>query len=213
MMKEIAIIFQRTLWVFGIVVLLSSCGLGLQESFEYKSSSREVPEFDMTVYDWVKSNQDSVFDYLSLAIDYAGMQEHFEAEGRTYFLLQDGAWATILEDLVDPNAPNPDDTITVEDIPIAKLKNLLLYHTIDERVAQTDVLAVDVHYEYQTMLEGEDGIMIIKRENLKFRLDINEKASGLLPAESRGARIFRHNYKFTNGLSHIATSYFRYKPF
>ncbi|MEM6644485.1 MAG: hypothetical protein AAF616_16010 [Bacteroidota bacterium] len=189
-----------------VISSLMSCGLGLQENFEYQESGYEIGTITMSPYQWVMSNPDSAFDYLSVAIDHAGMRDHFETPGRTFFLITDGAWegpTGIISRLGGA------DSLAVTDLPVEPLRRVLLYHTIDAFVDQAALPKEDTEYDFQTMLEGELGEMIIVRENLRYRFDIN--MSDRLPSTALGTRINRHNYRFENGsVAHQTTTLLRY---
>ncbi|MEP3386599.1 MAG: hypothetical protein ABJO02_00340, partial [Reichenbachiella sp.] len=188
--------------VLIIMQLISGCDLELQEDFDYVGNPIEIPTSDLTVYEYVKSNPDSIFDHLSLAIEYTGMKSHFESSERTYFLLPDYTWegsGGIIAAL---------GGTTVEDIPVDKLKKLLLYHTIDEWVDQETLPTISTEYFYQTMLEGDHGIMVIEREEIRFRLDINDSRS--VPDGTLSTRVDRHNYRFSNGVAHLLRNFLRY---
>lgn len=188
--------------VLVLMQVMSGCDLELQDNFEYVGNPIEIPTFDMTVYEYVKSNPDSLFDHLSVAIDYADMQSHFESSERTYFLLPDNTWegsGGIIAVL---------GGTTVEDIPVERLRKLLLYHTIDEWVDQETLPTISTEYFYQTMLEGDHGIMVIEREEIRFRLDINNSRS--VPDGTLSTRVDRHNYRFSNGVAHLLRNFLRY---
>lgn len=109
-------------------------------------------------------------------------------------------------------AETPADVMARGDI--EKLKTVLRYHIVTTYMAQVPTLAeYGVNYIFQTLIPGEDGIIVMRRDD-RYRIDIN-RAPAPLPstATSQFERVRAHNYVFQNGIGHIIADPVRNKPY
>ncbi|GGZ25235.1 hypothetical protein GCM10007049_17160 [Echinicola pacifica] len=211
----------KTLALFaGLAWMALACDMNLQPQFDYNAEIVDAPPFDMTVLEWMRSvNQDPAlevnglpeFSYLLEAIDRTGLEELYNKpeDNRTFFLLKNQAWKSSGQLLahVAGSANFPLDSISTE-----KLEHILKYHIVDAYVDQGPGLpSLDKNFKFQTLVPGDTGVVYIKR-GWTFDLSVNRGAEAL-PSNAKGIAVELHNYKFTNGIAHQVTGYFRYRPF
>jgi len=218
-----------------LVVALASC-LPVQENFDFEPEvDAEDPFADGTAWDFIQSarvlNDEGNFDgeqfnYLAAAIEKADMVDEFDQTNttdRTYLLLNNNAF-TGGGDVIA--IVTGSDTIGVEataaetmervDTPekLEKLRTVLKYHIITTYVDQVPTLEErDTWYLFQTLIEGEDGLIALSRDHL-WRIDINGPGAPLpATATSQRERVRNHNYIFNNGIGHHLADPVRNQPY
>lgn len=222
---------MRYIALLGLVLCFSACDLELQKGFDF------VPEIDatdpyaeMTAWEFIQTrnnrNDDGSLngeelDYMIAAIERAGMVEEYNGLGtdRTYLLLNNNAF-TGNGDIIQlvtgspsvAEGETPADVMARADVDV--LKRILQYHIVTTYVAQIPTLfEFDVNYIFQTLIPGEDGVIVMRRDN-RYRIDIN-RAPAPLPstATSQWERVRLHNYVFVNGIGHFIADPVRNKPY
>lgn len=217
--------------VFLGLLLFTSCDLELQRGFDFQPDVDLTDPFaDMTAWEWLQTKTTfndeggligEEFNYLVAAIQAAGMVEEYDGieADRTYLLLNNNAFTgggDIIQIVTGSAAieegETPADVMARADI--EKLKTVLRYHIVTSYVAQVPTLVeFGVNYIFQTLIPGEDGIIVMRRDN-RYRIDIN-RAPAPLPstATSQFERVRAHNYVFQNGIGHIIADPVRNKPY
>ena len=86
------------LLVISMIVSLSSCTLfGLDYQFNYENEAAPVTtELNMTCYEFIRSRSNTDLVLMYEAINRAEMQEFYETDNMTYFLLDDVEFASWL---------------------------------------------------------------------------------------------------------------------
>ena len=71
----------------------------------------------------------------------------------------------------------------------------------------------DTDYLFQTLIEGEDGLIAFRR-NVIYQITINSQEAPLpSTATSQFEVAWAHNYQFKNGIGHILRDPVRNKPY
>ena len=213
---------KNLIYIFFIVISISSCDLELQTVPEFTPEKVEIVTFkEQTVWDWLQTKNTPAgtaansgnFDSLNKAIVLAGMEVEFQSTNpdRTFLLLNNNAWigtavGKINRDLTGATGRG------MNQIPVAKLKALLQYHIIDAYVDQREALPSFAEiYMFQSLIPGETGRISAAR-NDRYSITIN--SSPLIPTSTkRSVNVFRHNYVFKYGIMHQLDAYARYAPF
>ena len=231
-MKNLKNIKYTFIALLGLLVLLPSCDLELQEGIEF------VPEVDLTdpfanitAWEWLQTRtklndngsiNGEEFNYMIAAIEKAGMVEEYNntsMQERTYLMLNNNAFtgngdviAIVTGSATIADGATPAQVF--ENADVDKLKKVLQYHIITTFVAQVPTLfEANVNYIYQTLIPGEDGTIVMRRDNL-YRIDINKEPAPLpSSATSQFERVRGHNYVFQNGIGHIIADPVRNKPY
>ena len=217
--------------IIGLVLILVSCDLDLQQGFDFVPEvDLTDPYGDMTAWEFIQSrvvfNEDGgisgeELNYMAAAIERAGMIEEYNGSDpdRTYLLLHNNAFTgggDIIQ-LVTGSATveegeTPADVMARADVDV--LRRILQYHIVTTYVAQVPTLfEFGVNYVFQTLIPGEDGVIVMRRDD-RYRIDIN-RAPAPLPstATSQWERVRLHNYVFNNGIGHIIADPVRNKPY
>lgn len=223
--------------IIGMTILLFGCDLDLQERFVF------VPDVDLTdPYDnitaWqffnstpaLRKNEDGSlngdsFDYLVAAIEAAGMVDEYNGSNtdRTYLMLNNNAF-TGNGDVIQlvtglgaddvPEGATPAEIMALADVDVLRL--ILQYHIIPTYITQKDPLfEFDVNYEFQTLIPGEAGRIVLRRDN-QLRIDVN-RSPAPLPSTATGGgnneRLRNYNYVFSNGIGHSLNDPVRNQPY
>jgi uncharacterized surface protein with fasciclin (FAS1) repeats len=206
--------------LLGGLFLISGCDLEVQKPYDFQPEVFPLATFEnQTVWEWLQTQKSPnglaavdqyKFDFLIEAIQLTGLQEEFNRKGdkRTFLLLNNNAFddaSEILQTLTGSTKGN------LKDANIGRLKNVLLYHIVEEYILQIPTLEViDQEYMFQTMIPGEDGKIVMKR-NDRYSISVNNTSS--LSTTTRAANVRSHNYRFNNGIGHILNDYVRNRPF
>lgn len=214
---------KNTLKIFfltGIAALITGCDLEIQKPYKFQPEVFPLVTFeDQTVWEWLQTQKspnglaavdEFKFDYLIEAIQLTGLQEEFNRKGdkRTFLLLNNNAFDDANEILQTLTGSTKN---TLKSANVGRLKNVLLYHVVEEYVLQIPTLEViDQEYMFQTMIPGEDGKIVMKR-NDRYSISVNNTTS--LSTTARAANVRSHNFRFNNGIGHVLNDYVRNKPF
>ncbi|MFK7936447.1 MAG: hypothetical protein AB8G22_23230 [Saprospiraceae bacterium] len=218
--------------LLALTIAFSSCDLELQEGFEFVPEvDLDDPFDDLTAWEWLNTrtqpNEEGgiageSFNYMIAAIEKAGMVDEYNdpnMQERTYLLLNNNAFNGG-GDIIDivTGSPTIEEGATpaevMENADVDKLKRILQYHIVTTYVAQVPTLfEFNVNYIFQTLIPGDDGIIVMRRDD-RYRIDIN-KAPAPLPssATSQFERVRAHNYVFLNGIGHIIADPVRNQPY
>lgn len=202
-------IFDSSTRIITFILLLgmgTSCDLALQKSYDFDESAtiyQEQPPFNQTIWEFM--NQQADFDLMVEAIDFAGMQDVFDGgqDDKTVLLLRQEAMEAFLS---DQNAEN------VQDVPLDTWMHFLNYHVITTRFTQNDLNSQE-YTTLQTLVNGDDGRIVIWKWRRYMELQINRNGSPDRPNTAKGDAVFLHNYEFTNGVGHQMRKYVGWAPY
>ena len=135
-------IMKYTICLLAISMIagLSSCSLfGLDYQFNYENEAAPVTtELNMTCYEFIRSRSNADLVLMYEAINRAEMQEFYETDNLTYFLLDDEEFASWL---------TTKKYASVASVPKSELQTMLkgytlpgLYHSADLTTSPIDVL-------------------------------------------------------------------------
>ena len=211
------------------------CDIDLQERFVFE------PEVDLTdpyseITAWqffntsqaLKLNEDGTLNgdglnYFKAAIEAAGMVDEYNTpnDGRTFLMLDNNAFegngdiiALVTGSAEIEEGETPSEVMARADIDVLRL--ILQYHIITTYITQNDPLIVrDVNYEFQTLIPGEAGKIILRRDS-QLRIDVN-RSPAPLPSTATGGgnneRLRNYNYVFNNGIGHSLSDPVRNQPY
>lgn len=216
--------------------LVLGCDLDLQERFVFvpEIANTGDPFKELTAWQFLTSdrgnlvNEDGTFNgdgfqYFTAAIEAAGMVDEYNGSGtdRTYLLLNNNAFLGN-NDVIDiitgsedvEEGETPAEVMARADLDVLRL--VLQYHIIPTFITQTDPLVErDVNFIFQTLIPGEDGIIVMRRD-ANVRININF-APAPLPSSATGGgnneRVRNHNYLFNNGIGHTLNDPVRNRPY
>ncbi|MGB7393228.1 MAG: hypothetical protein WA913_02425 [Pricia sp.] len=217
-----------------VLALLSfsflGCNLELQEGFTFMPDVNiEDPFSDITAWQFLQQNRQlteegelsgDLYNYMVAAIEAAGVIDDYNGStnDRTYLFLNNRAFegdGNVIE-LITGSAEvaegeTPEQVLARADLDVLRI--ILRYHILNSFVNQLTLSERDVNYEFQTLIPGEDGIIIMRRDQ-RYNVDINT-APAPLPssATSRGERIRNYNYVLSNGIGHSLNGPVRNKPY
>ena len=143
------------LLVVWMVAGLSSCCLfGLDYQFDYENESSPVTkEMDMTCYEFVRSRSNLDMVLMYEAINRAEMQEFYETDNLTYFLLDDEEFASWL---------STKKYASVASVPKSVLQTMLkgytlpgLYHSADLTTTPIDALGQSPPSAHAKLLKAQ----------------------------------------------------------
>lgn len=199
---------------------MTGCDLEIQKPYDFQPEVFPLATFeDQTVWEWLQTQQSPnglaavdqyKFDFLIEAIQLTGMQEEFNRKGdkRTFLLLNNNAFDDANEILQTLTGSTKGSLKAAN---AARLRNVLMYHIVEEYVLQIPTLEViNQEYMFQTMIPGEDGLIVMKR-NDRYSISVNNTSS--LSTTARAANVRSHNFRFNNGIGHILNDYVRNRPF
>ncbi len=231
-MKKFKNIGYTFLAFLSLTLFLSSCDLKLQEGFDFVPEvDLEDPFDDITAWEWLQTrtqfNEDGgingeEFNYMIAAIEKADMVEEYNnrsIQDRTYLMLNNNAFlgngdvvAIVTGSATIPDGASPAEVL--ENADVEKLRTVLQYHIVTTYVAQVPTLfEFGVNYIFQTLIPGEDGVIVMRRDD-RYRIDINRNPAPLpSTATSQFERVRAHNYVFLNGIGHILNDPVRNKPY
>jgi hypothetical protein len=201
---------------------LSSCGdLKLQELNTFQPGIPELATFkDQTAWEWMQTQTTAVgatvlannkLDNMITLIKVAGLEEEYNKaiKDRTYLFLPNSAFTGTgrINALLTGVSAGTGDLTKVDKVRAA---NLLKYHIINAYVQQNSLLLYGVNYDYQSLLDGPNGLMKLQRTT-RFQISINNSAD--LPSTRRTAAVTLHNYQFKNGIAHFIGTHVGITPF
>ncbi|WP_300022510.1 hypothetical protein [uncultured Maribacter sp.] len=220
---------------FLLMFALIGCDIDLQERFVFE------PEVDLTdpygkMTAWqflntpqvLKLNEDGTLNgdglnYFKAAIEAADMVAEYNTanNGRTFLMLNNNAFegngdiiALVTGSADIEEGETPTEVMARADVDVLRL--ILQYHIITTYITQNDPLLVrDVNYEFQTLISGEDGKIVLRRDS-QLRIDVN-RSPAPLPSTATGGgnneRLRNYNYVFNNGIGHSLSDPVRNKPY
>lgn len=224
----------KVLFTASLSFFVLSCDIGLQDTFEF------VPDVDLTdpygnMTAWEFISSDVVngnlsdtggligehFDYMSAAIEAAGMIDEYNAPNgeRTYLLLNNNAFTgggDIIQLITNSSSvaagETPAQVMARADMDV--LRTILRYHIVTTYITQTDPLKkYNLNYIFQTLIDGEDGRIVMRRDD-RYRIDINRSPAPLpSSATSQFEQVRNYNYVFSNGIGHIIQDPVRNRPY
>ncbi|CAM3321035.1 hypothetical protein [Zobellia roscoffensis] len=226
----------KILLLAGLMVFLHGCDLDLQERFVFEPDVDLTDPFDnLTAWEFFTSdrvngdfNEDGEligdnYDYLAAAIEAADMIDEYNSTNsdRTYLMLNNNAFTgggnvieliTGSEEIAEGETPA--EVMTRADMNVLRL--ILQYHIITTYITQNDPLFVyDVNYEFQTLIPGEAGKIVLRRDN-QLRIDVNTNPAPLPSTATGGGnneRLRNYNYVFKNGIGHSLNDPVRNQPY
>ncbi|NER17829.1 hypothetical protein [Spongiivirga citrea] len=206
------------------------CDLDLQDNFTFNPEvSFEDPFSDMTAWEFLQQNQQlndegelngELYNYMAAAVEAAGMIDVYDdmSANRTYLFLNNNAF-TGGGDVID--LITGDDEVGENETPaqvmaradLDVLRTILNYHIITEFVDQLTLSEYGVNYTFQTLIPGEDGLIVMRRDE-RYRVDINRSPAPLpSTATSQNERIRNYNYVVLNGIGHSINDPVRNSPY
>jgi Fasciclin domain len=215
-MKAFKNIFKLSLLMSIMSIIFSSCGdLALQKTNEFQPGILPTNNYnDVLAWDFIQQQTSPVgttpaankLDYMITLIKVAGLEEEYKKPNtdRTFLLLNNSAFtgAGKINALLTGVVLGTGDLTKVDK---TRAANLLKYHIVNAYVNQSTSLPIyAVNYDFNTLLEGPNGIIKIQR-NERYALTINSSAD--LPTTRRTTGVTLHNYQFKNGIGHFISAY------
>lgn len=198
-------IFQKFMLFCLTLATLGSCGLDLQEDYDYNASTSD-PHLNMTAWDFFQSRQD-LFSEFTQAIEYAEMKDYYTQQENlyTYLALSNAAMQTFREN----NFPG---ATSITECDKEAVKKLLLYHIVNGEYSSYGQLQVEPMFVL-TLLPGEEGLMTMcVRKNpwqaAVGQITINDTGSN---SKSPVRYAKTSNLLPVNGVIHVFDNYCYYK--
>lgn len=221
--------------LLGLMLTISSCDMPVQERFVFEPDVDLTDPFDqLTAWEFFNLPRVNELDedgeligdnynYLVAAIEAAGMVSEYNSpnSGRTYLMLNNNAFidrGDVIQ-LVTGSADvaegeTPAQVMARADVDVLRL--ILQYHIITTYITQNDPLVeFNVNYEFQTLIPGEAGKMILRRDD-RLRIDVNRSPADLPNTATGGGnneRLRNYNYVFNNGIGHSINDPVRNEPY
>lgn len=198
-----------------VTILFSSCELTLQQKVPFNPETPVLATFkNQTAWEWIKTHPGDDFTLMEQAINVTGLQNLYSQvdSQRTYLLLKNISFTQSNGVLQVITGSRNGDLSKLSLANTQRLKNILMYHIINQYVDQgpDNLKVVYKDYFFQTLLPGLNGRVSINR-NDSFNMVFN--ASSILPATKKGTIGAFHNYVLKNGVAHLLTTYIRVTPF
>ena len=221
-MKSYKNTFKIGLLMSIMSITFTSCGdLELQKLVDFQPGAISSNNYnDVVAWDFIQQQTSPVgtvplankLDFMLTLIKVAGLEEEYKKSNtdRTFLLLNNSAFTGTgkINALLTGVVAGTGDLTKVDK---TRAANLLKYHIINAYVNQnTSVPVYAVNYDFNTLLEGPNGLMKIQR-NERFSLTINNSLD--LPTTRRTAGVTLHNYQFKNGIGHFLSLYVGLTPF
>ncbi|NJB35139.1 fasciclin domain-containing protein [Croceivirga sp. JEA036] len=226
----------KAITVLTIALITVGCDLELQDRFVFEPEvNLEDPYKDITAWQFLSSsqvnnqfNEDGAligdnYDYMSAAIEAAGLIDEYNTpnDGRTFLMLNNNAFlgngdviALVTGSPDIEEGETPAEVMARADLDVLRL--VLRYHIISTYITQNDPLVeFGVNYTFQTLIPGEDGKIVLRRDD-RLRVDINRNPAPLPSTATGGGnneRIRNYNYVFSNGIGHSINDPVRNKPY
>lgn len=217
-----------------LVVMMASCFIGcdleLQEGFTFTPDvDLEDPFADITAWQFLQQNRQltedgelngELYNYMVAAVEAAGMVDEYNGSNanRTYLFLNNNAFTgggdvieliTGSEEVAE--GETPEQVMARADLDV--LRTILNYHILTSYVDQLTLSERGVNYTFQTLIPGEDGVIVMRRDE-RYRVDINTNPAPLpSSATSQNERIRNYNYVLKNGIGHTIADPVRNKPY
>lgn len=211
--------FIGNILMFSVVLFgLSSCelfGLDLQENAEFDDTQINT-SIDMTAWEYIKTNPQD-FSVLKEAVEYAGLEDEFEIDGRTFLLMNNralgddsysGTYFTmnkIPNSNYDPENPDNGPEFIVptswDSYPKEQVVNLIKYHILREPVSIKESMDYKIWFPTLAYEEKGDTALVctewVRDRNCAFRFNnfVGSRLTNLTPKIS--------NMKCTNGYIHV----------
>lgn len=219
--------------LLGLVLLFVGCDLPVQERFFFEPEvDLSDPYGEITAWQFLNTPQANRldedgelildnFNYLKEAVQAAGMVDEYNTpnSGRTFLLLNNNAFiggGDIIQ-LVTGSAAvadgeTPAEVMARADVDVLRI--ILDYHMVSTYITQIDpLLEFGVNYEFQTLIPGEDGRIVFRRDD-RYRIDVNRSPAPLpSSATSQFERLRNYNYVFSNGIGHSLNDPVRNRPY
>ena len=194
------ILFQLIVGCF-MTSIFSSCnlfGLDLQKDFEYEYSPIELT-MDMSAYAFIESRKNMDMSLLYDAITLVGYQQEYEANDRTFIILNDIAFTSYLQDkhYSGLQAMKVEDIKTLLNSTIVKGR----YHSLDLRTTPVKVETMNPETIMYLSLRPRNN----DAQN-KFEVRINEVVNS-----GKVVSVVTSNLQPTNGIMHVVDDYPEYK--
>ncbi|MFS4417631.1 fasciclin domain-containing protein [Maribacter sp. 2307ULW6-5] len=226
----------KMLAICSLALLLANCDIPLQERFVFEPDVDLTDPFEnLTAWEFFNSeaatrlNEEGEligdnFNYMAAAVEAAGLVDLYNGsnDGRTFLMLNNNAF-TGSNDVIDlitgseevAEGETPEEVMARADMDVLRL--ILQYHIIDTYITQNDPLVeFDVNYEFQTLIPGEAGRIVLRRDN-RLRIEINRNPAPTLPSTATGGgnneRVRNYNYVFSNGIGHSLNDPVRNQPY
>lgn len=219
--------------LLGLVLLFVGCDLPVQERFFFEPEvDLSDPYGEITAWQFLNTPQANRldedgelildnFNYLKEAVQAAGMVDEYNTpnSGRTFLLLNNNAFiggGDIIQ-LVTGSAAvedgeTPAEVMARADVDVLRI--ILDYHMVSTYITQIDpLLEFGVNYEFQTLIPGEDGRIVFRRDD-RYRIDVNRSPAPLpSSATSQFETLRNYNYVFSNGIGHSLNDPVRNRPY
>ena len=213
-----------------LVFSLIGCNLELQEGFTFMPDvDFEDPFSDITAWQFLQQNQQlteegelsgELYNYMVAAVEAAGMIDEYNGSNanRTYLFLNNNAFTgggDVIELITGSEevgeGETPEQVMARADLNV--LRTILRYHIINSYVDQLTLSERNVNYEFQTLIPGEDGLIILRRDE-RYNIDINTTPAPVpSSATSQNERIRNYNYVLSNGIGHTIADPVRNAPY
>lgn len=219
--------------LLGLTLIFVGCDLPVQERFFFEPEvDLSDPYGEITAWQFLNTPQANRldedgelildnFNYLKEAVQAAGMVDEYNTpnSGRTFLLLNNNAFiggGDIIQ-LVTGSAAvadgeTPAEVMARADVDVLRI--ILDYHMVSTYITQIDpLLEFGVNYEFQTLIPGEDGRIVFRRDD-RYRIDVNRSPAPLpSSATSQFERLRNYNYVFSNGIGHSLNDPVRNRPY
>ncbi len=184
----------------GIVTSCTLFGLDLQEEYPYEYSSKD-PNIYMTAYEFVESRQFNDMSRMYAAINLTGLQAEYEKEGRTFMILNDGAFGNYMND-------NHLDDIASADV--ETLKNYLMSNIANGEYTSLELSTVPM--EMDILFKNDSTKLFLNRRPVgastanKYQIHVNN-----FPGTLKYFSVRTSNIIATNGVIHVVNDYPEYR--
>jgi hypothetical protein len=223
----------KVLILASVSMLMLGCDLELQERFVFEPEvDLSDPYGEITAWQFLNTPQANAlnedggligdnFNYFKEAIQAAGMVDEYNTpnSGRTFLMLNNNAFlggGDVIQ-LITGSADveegeTPAEVMARADVDVLRI--ILNYHMVSTYITQLNpLIEFDINYEFQTMISGEDGRIVFRRDN-RYRVDINRSPAPLpSSATSQFERVRNYNYVFNNGIGHSLNDPVRNQPY
>ncbi len=185
--------------LLGLILIFVGCDLPVQERFFFE------PEVDLSdvrgdcTWQFLNTPQANAlneegelvigdnFNYLKEAIQAAGMVDNLFLMAVERFLMLNNNAFTGGGDVIQlvtgsaavADGETPAEVMARADVDVLRI--ILDYHMVSTYITQIDpLIELGVNYEFQTLIPGEDGRIVFRRDN-RYRIDVNRS---LLPCQA-----------------------------